>query len=389
MITTTAELTSFCQHLAKASYLTIDTEFMRERTYWSKLCLIQLAGPDSAAAVDPLAEGLDLTPLYELLANPAVLKVFHAARQDIEIFFQATGHVPAPIFDTQVAAMVCGYGEAASYETLCNKLAGVQIDKSSRFTDWSQRPLTDRQIDYAMADVTHLRVIYEKLAAQLAKSGRTDWVAEEMAILTNPKTYQVDPMEVWRRLKFRSDKPRLLAALRELAAWREHEAQRLNIPRARVMKDEALMEIAAHMPDTPHELARTRGLQPGFADSKPGAAVMAALAKVRAMNPADYPASEARRHLPSGSSAVIDLLKVLLRQVSDDHGIAAKLIATSDDLEEIAVNDAADVMALKGWRRELFGDLALALKRGELGLAIRGKKTVLVDLRMNGEAKAD
>jgi len=377
MITTTAALTSFCQQLAQASYCTIDTEFMRERTYWSKLCLIQLAGPESAAAVDPLADGLDLQPLYELLANPAVLKVFHAARQDIEIFFHATGQVPQPIFDTQVAAMVCGYGDAASYETLCNKLAGVQIDKSSRFTDWSQRPLTERQVDYAMADVTHLRVIYDKLAAQLAKTGRTEWVREEMAILTSPTTYQVNPSEVWRRLKFRSDKPKLLAALRELAAWRELEAQRLNVPRARVLKDETLMEIAAQLPETTRDLARTRGLPPGFAESKQGAALMAALTMVKAMNPEDYPAGEARRHLPQGSGAVIDLLKVLLRQVSDDEGIAAKLIATSDDLEEIAVSDDADVLALKGWRRELFGDLALALKRGELALRIQKNKLVV------------
>lgn len=383
MLQTTEELTSFCQSLAKAAYVTIDTEFMRERTYWSRLCLIQLAGPDDAAAIDPLADGISLQPLYDLLANPAVLKVFHAARQDIEIFVHATGQVPTPIFDTQVAAMVCGYGEAASYETLTLKLAGVQIDKSSRFTDWSQRPLTDRQVEYALADVTYLRTIYEKLNQQLQQTGRVDWVREEMAILTDTATYQVNPYDIWRRLKLRADKPKLRAALRELAAWRELEAQRVNVPRGRIMKDETLMEIAAHLPDSAQALSRTRGLQPGFAESRQGTAVLDCIAKVRAMAPADYPDGEIRRNLPQGSAAVIDLLKVLLRQVCDDNDIAVKLVATTDDLEAIAMDDAADVLALKGWRRELFGEPALALKRGELGLAVRNKKIARVRLNSN------
>ena len=264
LITTTDELRRFCDSLAGNPYVTVDTEFMRERSYWSKLCLVQLAGPNEAVAVDPLAEGIDLSPLYALMANPQIIKVFHAARQDVEIFVNATGVVPTPMFDTQVAAMVCGFGEAASYETLVDKLTGARVDKSSRFTDWSQRPLTDRQIEYGLADVTHLRVVYEKLKAQVEKNNRAEWVKEEMAVLLNPATYVVQPQDAWRRLKLRSDKPRLRALLREIAAWRELEAQRLNVPRGRVMKDEPLLEIAHHAPETEADLSRTRGFEPRF-----------------------------------------------------------------------------------------------------------------------------
>ncbi|MDD3287511.1 MAG: ribonuclease D, partial [Alphaproteobacteria bacterium] len=336
LITTTEQLKDFCSSLSKADFVTVDTEFMRERTYWSKLCLVQIAGPDKFAAIDPLADGIDLSPLYELLANQEVLKVFHAARQDVEIFVNATGRVPVPMFDTQVAAMVCGFGDAASYETLADKLAGAHIDKSSRFTDWARRPLTDRQIEYALADVTHLRVVYDKLRAQLEKSGRSEWVKEEMAILLNPGTYNVEPMEAWRRLRLRSDKPRTRAVLREIAAWRELESQRLNVPRGRVMKDEALLEIAQHSPSTLADLARTRGLNHGFAESRAGAEIMEAIARASALPIAECPAGEPRK-APHGSiSAVLDLLKVLLKQVCDEHGVASKLIANTDDLETIA-----------------------------------------------------
>jgi ribonuclease D len=377
LMTTTAELADFCQSLAGLDFVTVDTEFMRERTYWPKLCLIQLGGDKEAAAIDPLAKGIDLAPLFELMANPAVLKVFHAARQDVEIFFNMTGRVPAPMFDTQVAAMVCGFGESASYEMLADKLAGARIDKSSRFTDWSHRPLTEKQVTYALGDVTHLREVYIKLKRQLESSGRAAWVAEEMAILTDPATYRIEPMEVWKRLKMRADKPRTLALLRELAAWRELEAQRLNIPRNRVIRDEALMEIASHPPATAQDLARIRGLNGGFAEGRQGTEVMAAVARANALPIEQCPAGEKRRHLPPGIGPIMDLLKVLLKQVCEENDVASKLIAVTDDLEAIAANDEADVPAMHGWRREMFGNLALDLKRGRLALSVKGGKIIV------------
>jgi ribonuclease D len=377
LITTTGQLAAFCAAHAEIEFVTVDTEFMRERTYWPKLCLVQLGGPADTVAVDPLAKGIDLRPLFDLLANPKVMKVFHAARQDVEIFFNLTGQVPNPMFDTQVAAMVCGFGDAASYETLAGQLAGAKIDKSSRFTDWSNRPLTEKQIDYALGDVSHLRKVYTRLREQLQKSGRIGWVAEEMAALTDPALYKVDPMEIWRRFKWRADKPRLRALLRELAAWRELEAQRLNVPRNRVVRDEALMEIAYHAPKDAHELARTRGLSTGFAESRQGRDVLAAVARANALPLEECPPGEERRHLPGGLGAVMDLLKVLLKQVSEEHGVAVKLIATVDELEDIAASDDANVPALHGWRRELFGNLALALKRGELALSVKDKKIAI------------
>ncbi|MDD5586947.1 MAG: ribonuclease D [Alphaproteobacteria bacterium] len=378
LITTTKELSRFCKSLAGAAFVTVDTEFMRERTYWSRLCLVQLAGPEAAVAVDPLADGIDLAPLYALMADPKILKVFHAARQDVEIFFNATGQVPAPMFDTQVAAMVCGFGEAASYETLAAKLAKAKIDKSSRFTDWCRRPLTERQITYALGDVTHLREVYARLNEQLEKSGRSEWMREEMAVLTNPATYQIDPQEVWKRLRLRSDKPQLRAMVRELAAWRELEAQRLNIPRGRVIKDETLMEIAHHAPATAADLAHTRGLSQGLAEGRQGAEILAAIARAKALPPERDEQEAARQKKPKVSAAVYDLLKVLLKQVSDEQGVAAKLIATSDDLERLAAEDEPDIPVLSGWRRKLFGDMALALKRGEMALAVQGKKVVVL-----------
>lgn len=381
LITTTAELQAFCAALAGAEYVTVDTEFMRERTYYAKLCLIQLGGPGAAVAIDPLAEGIDLTPLYDLLDNPKILKVFHAARQDIEIFVNLTGRVPAPIFDTQVAAMVCGYGEAASYETLATSLASAKIDKSSRFTDWAHRPLTDRQVEYALADVTHLRKVYDKLAARLQKTSRTEWVREEMAVLTDLKTYQVDPHEIWRRLRLRNDKPRTRAVLRELAAWREKEAQRANLPRARVMKDETLLEIAQHHPTSTHDLSRTRGLPQGFAEGRHGTAILDAITRALAIPLEECPAGEARRNLPSGIGATVDLLKVLLHQISDANDVAAKLIATSDELDLLAAEEEPDIKPLRGWRRTLFGDAALALKRGEIALAVSKRKIVTVPIK--------
>ena len=377
IITTTEQLSEFCASLAGAAFVTVDTEFMRERTYWSRLCLVQLGGPDRAVAVDPLAEGIDLAPLYALMADTRILKVFHAARQDVEIFFHATGAIPTPMFDTQIAAMVCGFGEAASYETLATTLANAKIDKSSRFTDWAQRPLTEKQIEYALGDVTHLRIVYEKLNAKLEKTGRADWVREELAILTNPATYRVEPREVWMKLRLRGAKPRMQAALREIAAWRELEAQRLNVPRGRVLKDEMLLEIASHTPRSAQELSRVRGLHAGFSESRQGTEILAALAHASALPAADLPAMEPKRAMPNGAAAVLDLLKVLLKQVSEEHDVAPRLIATNDDLEALAAEDKPEVACLSGWRQTLFGTLALSLKRGELALAVKDRRVVV------------
>ncbi|MDE1901555.1 MAG: ribonuclease D [Alphaproteobacteria bacterium] len=377
LITTTAALADFCNRQQNAAFITVDTEFMRERTFWPKLCLVQVGGADESVAIDPLAEGIDLAPLFDLLANPNVLKVFHAARQDVEIFYNLTGRVPAPMVDTQVAAMVCGYGESASYETLATSLAGAKIDKSSRFTDWARRPLSDKQIDYALGDVIHLREVYRKLKTMLDKNARTAWVAEEMAFLTAPSTYAADPRDAWRRLKLRSDKPRLCALAQEVAAWRDLEAQRLDVPRGRVMRDEALLEIIHHPPQDAAELARIRGVGNGFAESRGGRDLIDAVARALALPVDQCPKGDERRNLPGGLGPVVDLLKVLLKQVSEEHGVAAKLIAHTDDLEDIAANDAADVPALHGWRRELFGNLALALKRGEVVLGLKGRRVVV------------
>ena len=377
LITTTQELAAFCSAHADTEFVTVDTEFMRERTYWPKLCLVQLGGPEQIVAVDPLAKDIDLTPMFELMANPKVMKVFHAARQDVEIFFNLTGKVPTPMFDSQVAAMVCGFGDSASYETLAGQLAGAKVDKSSRFTDWSNRPLTEKQIEYALGDVSHLRKVYVKLRERLEKTGRAEWVREEMEELTASSTYNVDPQEIWRRFKWRADKPRLRAILRELAAWREREAQRLNVPRNRVVRDEALMEIAYHPPANGHDLSRIRGLSTGFGDSRQGKEILEAVARANALPIEQCPTGDARRILPNGIGPVMDLLKVLLKQVCEEHDVASKLIANVDDLESIAADDNADVPALQGWRLELFGNLALALKRGELGLSVKNKKVVV------------
>ena len=376
LITTTQRLADFCAKQRKAEFVTIDTEFMRERTYWPKVCLIQIGGADESVAVDPLAEGIDLNPLFELMNNSGVLKVFHAARQDVEIFYNLTGRVPAPMFDTQEAAMVCGFGEAASYETLAASLADAKVDKSSRFTDWAQRPLSEKQLTYALGDVIYLRDVYTKLKALLEKNNRVSWVQEEMAVLTNPATYAANPREAWHRLKLRSDKPRLRAIAQELTAWREIEAQRVNVPRSRILRDEALLEIVYHPPRSAQDLARIRGLNSNFAEGRQGSEILKAVARALELPPDQCPKGEDRRVVPGGLAPAVDLLKVLLKQVSEEHGVAVKLIATTDDLEDIMINEADDIPVLRGWRRELFGDLALALKRGEVVLGLKGKKVV-------------
>ena len=379
LIADSTELAAFCERQAKADFVTVDTEFMRDRTYWPILCLVQVGGPDEAVAIDPMAEGIDLAPLFALMANPHVLKVFHAARQDIEIFVNLTGKVPAPIFDTQVAAMVCGFGEAASYETLAGKLGGAHIDKSARFTDWSHRPLSERQLRYALADVEPLRTVYEKLAERLAKTGRASWLDEEMAALTDPGLYRLDPAMAWKRLKLRSNNRRMLALAHALATWRETAAQKRDLPRNRVLRDESLLEIAAHAPQNIDDLARTRGLGKGFAESKFGSEILAVAQSVAQMPESDYPKPEApRRDPPQGIGPLTDLLRVLLKLRAEENDVAARLIADAEDLELLAADDGADIRALTGWRQEIFGRDALDLKHGRLALTAAGKRIKLV-----------
>jgi ribonuclease D len=380
LIAETAALAEFCQRQRQAEFIAIDTEFMRDKTYWPQLCLVQIAGPQEAAAIDSLAPGIDLAPLHELMADTRVTKVFHAARQDVEIFFHLTAKIPAPLVDTQVAAMVCGFGDSVSYENLAAKLAGARIDKSSRFTDWAQRPLTDRQLQYALSDVTHLRPAYEHLARRLAKTGRGEWVAEEMAVLTSPSTYRLEPSESWRRIKFRNDKPRALAILREIAAWREEEAQKRDLPRGRILKDETLCEIAAHAPRNVDDLARCRGLSRSIAENKQGHAILAAVKRGLDIPAGELPPVPPRRDLPAGLGPVIELLRVLLKMRCEDHEVAQKLVASADDLELIAADDGADVPALSGWRRDIFGADALALKHGQLALTTVGRRVKVVSL---------
>ncbi|MHA1133997.1 MAG: ribonuclease D [Alphaproteobacteria bacterium] len=371
LITRTEDLAAACGKLSTASFVTVDTEFMREQTFWPRLCLIQIAGGETEILIDSLAPDLDLQPFFDLMVDESVLKVFHSARQDIEIVHHLAGVVPQPIFDTQVAAMVCGFGEAVSYSMLVKRLLGHNLDKSSRFTDWSRRPLTDRQLTYALGDVTYLRDLYPKLRAQLDKSERASWLSEEMGVLTDPATYEAHPEHAWRRLKMRIKTPKALAILMELAAWREREAQTQDVPRGRILKDEALYDIAGQAPRTAEDLGSLRSLHNGFARSQRGRAVLETVQKGLDRDPSTVPPLRRGEPMPPEAQAIVDLLRVLLKATAGRHGVAPKLIATSDDLEQIARSDDADAAALRGWRRKLFGEDALALKRGDLSLAIR------------------
>jgi ribonuclease D len=376
LIATTAALAEACARLATHPFVTIDTEFLRDATYYPKLCLLQMASPDEGLLVDPLADGLDLAPFFALMADTNVVKVFHAARQDLEIVWTLGRMLPTPLFDTQIAAMVCGYGDSVGYEQLANDLAKARIDKSSRFTDWSRRPLSEAQLAYALSDVTHLRVIYGALKAEIEASGRTGWLDEEMAVLSNPATYETKPEDAWQRLKGRIRKPRELAILMELAAWRETEAQAKDVPRARVIKDDAIMDVVQRAPRDAEALAELRSLPRGFERSRAGGEVLAAVERALARDPKTLPRME-REERRNGNGAVLDLMKVLLKAVSDAERVAPKILATVDDLDAIAADDNADVPALKGWRRGLFGEKALALKSGQLALRMRdGKVTV-------------
>jgi ribonuclease D len=381
IITDTEGLSAFCSRLSEAPFITVDTEFMRENTFWARLCLIQMAGPGEAAIIDPLVAGLDLAPFYGLMADHRVTKVFHAARQDIEIFVNHAGEVPRPLFDTQVAAMVCGYGDQVSYDQLVNRVTGHKLDKTSRFTDWSRRPLTAKQISYAISDVTHLRDVYLSLSAQLAEQGRTTWVDEEMAVLTDLKTYRTHPEDAWKRLKMRVKKPRQLAVMQEVAAWRETEAQQRDVPRSRVLKDDAIYEIAQQQPRDAEALGRLRTIPRGFERSNAARGILAAVARAFKVPDDKLPRIPRQRPAPEHASAAAELLKVLLKMVAEEHGVASRIIAGTDDLERIAADDGADVPALKGWRRQLFGEQALALKRGDLALSMSRSGIVAVDLQ--------
>ena len=388
LITTTDDLAAFCKPLAATEFIAVDTEFMRERTYWPKLCLAQVAGPDDAAAIDALAEGIDLAPLDELMANAKVLKVFHAARQDLEIFYLRMNQVPQPLFDTQIAAMVCGHGEAASYESLATKLAKAKIDKSSRFTDWSRRPLSERQISYALSDVTHLRVVYEKLRRQLEKSGRLSWITEEVAVLNDPATYRADPEQAWRRLKPRGASSRLLGTLKEVAAWRERTAQRIDIPRQRLLRDEQLLEIASHAPKTTEDLAMTRGLGRGFAEGWQGRELMEAIERARNVPEAELPTRDKAPEQLRAPSAVVDLLRTLLRLKAEQAGVAGRLVASADELDRLAAGKR-DIAALRGWRREVFGSDAVDLIEGRLALSLAGDQAKLIPIAPPKATAAD
>jgi ribonuclease D len=375
LITTTEKLTEVCNRLAKHPVITVDTEFLRETTYYPLLCVIQLASAEEAVVIDALAEGIDLKPFFDLMGNEKVLKVFHAARQDIEIIWHRAGIVPHPVFDTQVAAMVLGYGDSIAYDQLVGKITGHRLDKTHRFTDWSRRPLTLEQMTYAVADVTHLRDVFAELDADLKKRGRSDWVSEEMDVLTSPSTYDFHPERAWERLKTRVRKPKELAVLMEVAAWREQEAQTRDVPRSRVLKDDTIGDIATHAPTTLEKLAHLRSLPKGFDRSKWGQDIVAAVQRGLARDLSTLPKLEKPRNNTNGA-ATVELLKVLLRMTSEQHAVATKVIATVDDLEQIAASDDADVAALHGWRRELFGESALALKHGKLALAIEKGRVV-------------
>lgn len=380
LITSTKDLKALCARLKKSEYITVDTEFIREKTYWPHLCLVQVCGEDEEPyAIDPLAEGIDLKPFYELMLDKKVLKVFHACRQDLEIFFNETGKMPTPVFDTQIAAMVCGFGEQVSYEVLVNTLAKKQIDKSSRFTDWSQRPLTSKQLKYALADVTHLRKIYLKLTEKLEQKSRNAWIRDEMKSLVDKERYDLDPADAWERIRVPNWKPRTLCVLREVAAWRERTAQEANVPRGRVMKDEALAEIATHPPASAEVLGRMRNVHQGFANSERGHQVLEAVRRGMEMDIKDAPERDPRPVLPPGMGPTIDLLRVLLKMKCESESVAQKLLCNAADLELIAAHGKdAKVDAMSGWRFKIFGKDALELREGKLAIAVEKGQLKLV-----------
>jgi ribonuclease D len=381
LIVTTEALAAFCARATQFEFVTVDTEFLRETTYWPKLCLLQAATPDEAILVDPLADGLSLQPFFELLQNVKIVKVFHAARQDIEIFVKLSGKVPQNIFDTQIAASVCGFGDSISYDNLVRSVTGVELDKSSRFTDWSHRPLTEKQRLYALADVTHLRDIYLKLSQQVTETHRWDWVEDELDILRSIDTYVMDPENAWERLKSKLGKPRDIAALMSLAAWRERRAQDSDQPRSRVLKDDALIELAQQRPQSADAFDKLRAVQRGYGRSSAASEIISLLRAVEALSKSELPPAAERYRGPSPKGAVGDLVRVLLKAVSEEHGVAARIIATSDEIDALVLDDEADVPALRGWRRKLFGEKALAIKHGKIGLAATRKGVIEIAIK--------
>jgi len=371
LITDQKALDEFCASIQSEEFLTVDTEFLREKTYYPKLCLVQIGTADGrAAAIDPLVKGLDLRPVLNLLFDENILKIFHAARQDLEIFFNLTGKVVHPLFDTQIAAMVCGYGDSIGYENLVRNLTGGQIDKSSQYTNWSNRPLSDKQVNYALGDVTHLVEVYYKLSKELDKRGRTSWVFEEEAVLNNPATYDIDHSEMWRKIKVKSPKPKTLAVLRGLAAWREGRAQRKNLPKPWVMKDDTLADMAAQAPRDVKALKKIRNMSSDLAEGHIGRELLEVIEDALKTDPSSWP--EVKRNKPPSASimAIVEILKLLLKLQSNEHEVASKLIANAADLEAIAKDDEADVPALRGWRREIFGAEAIAMKHGKIGIGL-------------------
>ncbi len=378
LVTDTAALDALCGRLRAEPFVTVDTEFMRERTYYPELCVVQLGGASENAVIDALAAGLDLAPLGALMRDEAVLKVFHAARQDIEIFLELFDAVPKPLFDTQVAAMVAGFGDQVGYDALVSALTGGQIDKAHRFSDWSARPLSPAQVTYAAADVTFLHTAYLRLRERLEQEGREGWVLEEMQVLARPATYRADPDAMWERLRPRTANRRMLGVLRATAAWREREAQRVNIPRQRLLRDESLLEVAATAPADAEALARCRGLSRGFAEGRSGVGLLAAIAAAAALPEKDLPEAPRGREGVKPSPALVSLLKVLLAAKCEEHDVAPKLVASSDDIDRLVLEDAPDVPALAGWRRRVFGEDALALKEGRVALGVAGKRIRLI-----------
>lgn len=380
VISTQNDLEAAIQALAKSAFVTVDTEFIRETTFWPELCLIQMASPGVNALIDPLAPNIDLAPFFELMADKSVVKVFHAARQDIEIVFHLGELIPQPVFDTQVAAMVCGFGDSVSYDQLVQKITGVHLDKSSRFTDWRHRPLTQKQLTYALADVTHLIPVYEHLNAQLERDNRAHWVNEEMEILTSRETYDPHPDDAWKRLKMRVRKPIELAVVQAVATWREREARERNVPRGRVLKDDAIYEIAQQQPRDAAALARLRTVPKGWERSSTATALLEIVNEALAIPKDALPRLPKSGPAPEGTSAAAELLKVLLRQVADKEGVAAKVLASGDDIDRLAADgEKADVPAMRGWRREIFGDMAARLVRGEIALKFDRKKIAIFD----------
>ena len=382
IITSTSDLAAFCNSAKNFEFVTVDTEFLRETTYWPILCLVQMATDDEAVIVDPMVDGIDLSPMFELFQDTSVVKVFHAAKQDVEIFVKLSGAAPTPLFDTQVAAAVCGFGDSISYDNMVRQITGNQVDKSSRFTNWSHRPLTDKQLTYAIGDVTHLRECYTHIRNRVIEQNRESWVAAELDALMDASNYIVQPEDAWKRMKMKVNRPRDFAAMKKLAAWREAKAQRENVPRGRVMKDEAIYELSQQQPTSTKAFDRLRSFSKGFGRSSAAREIMDIIEDVKAIDKDDLPAIKRKPNGPSPKGAIGDLLRVLLKAVSEQEGVAPRIIASSDDIDSIVLDDDADVPALKGWRKDIFGEKALAIKHGKLGLAATRKGIVPIDVNL-------